>query len=142
MPELKLENIHKHIKPLISKTDLNNIYFGICKIANSFDRLKSRLVSKPLNPKIKKISNDLNTCKQLIKQMYLRFRILPPSYNIYIEANSSGEFIEKLSFAINETIFRCAAICNCDNVKKFTDFSLIIMVLADLNKNLALSSQD
>jgi len=130
--------ISGQVKTTITKPDLDNIYFGVCKIANSFDRLKGKLVSRPPNPKIKNIANDLNVCKGLVRQMYLRFGLMPPRYIIYIDADSSKEFMQKLNFVISETIFRCAAVCNCDNLKKFTDFSLIIMILADLSKNLAL----
>jgi len=142
MPELIAENTCNHIschtKRAVAKQDLDNIYFGVCKISNSFDRLKTKLASMQPNSKIKRIADDLNVCKELIKQIYIRFGLTPPKYIIYIDADSSKEFIKKLNFVISETIFRCAAICNCDNVKKFTDFSLIIMVLADLNKSLAL----
>lgn len=131
-------HISCHVKRTITKTELDNIYFGVCKISNSFERLMAKLTVKRVIPKIKIISEELSVCKKLIEKMYYKFGLIPKNHVIYIDAANSKEFIDKLQFIISDTIFRCAAVSNSDNLKKFTDFSLITMVLADLGRNLAL----
>ena len=133
-----MQNTQIKVAPytIVSIKQLNSIYQGVCVISNSFDRLKTKLSIKPTNYKIIKTSSELLTCKKLVEDIYKEFNEYPVKVTNYIEAANSSEFIKKLAFTISDTIFKCAAVCNCGNTKKFTDFSLIIMVLSSLNKKL------
>lgn len=117
---------------IIDKSRLDKIYFGVCYILNSIEK----------NGRIKdyniiffhKSVQDLNSLKNIIKKIYYKYKFTLPVPLDYINCKHRT-FNKEIASIILDTIYRTAVVYNYENSKEFSDFNLIIMVLANLLKN-------
>ncbi|MCL1901175.1 MAG: hypothetical protein FWG51_02120 [Firmicutes bacterium] len=117
---------------IIDKQRLDSIYCGVCYVLNSIEKCENIKTNNIIF--FTRSVNELKSIKNIIKSIYYKHKFTPPIIADYIDCKSKS-FSKKISAVILDLIYRTAILCSGENPKEFTDFNLIITVLANMLKS-------